>query len=495
MKALDERREPLLHQLADVFEKEYAAGSREDEAVGDFPAETRFRSLAEQIPAVVFLADLEQGTGRVSVPPQIQGALGISEQECRDPVFWYRRIHPDDKSYWSAETAKMLAEGAPLRCRFRILAQGDRTVWFQCEARLVRRRTGEPWFVHGAAVDITQLKDVEAALEQERNIASGILDAIGSLVVVLDPQMRVSRINSACERAGGFRFEDVRSRFFWDLIPEPDHAEQFRKALDQVRKGQPAAEFETGWGGAAGGLRVISWSITALRDDTGAPLCYIAAGADVTTRKKLESALLEASSREKQRIGRDLHDDLGQLLAGMAFMCEAHKKSLAERDSPEAAIAEKIGKLVNDAIRKTRELSHGLMPIPAEPNGLAKSLEKLAEETTEAVGADCSFSCPAPVPIHDAETASHLYHIAQEAIHNAVQHGRAERLQIVLSAGNGWRSLKIHDSGEGMNSTEVHSSGMGLDIMKYRAQAIGGSLKITSSEEHGTTVVCRFPAE
>jgi len=122
-------------------------------------AETRYRILIEQIPAVVFLAFLDHGVNETYISPQIETLLGYSPKEWpNDPARWYRRIHPEDRKRWSVEGAEMLLTGKPLRSVYRMLAHDDRVVWFQCEARMARRPDGRPWFIHGVAFDVTELR-------------------------------------------------------------------------------------------------------------------------------------------------------------------------------------------------------------------------------------------------------------------------------------------------------------------------------------------------
>src|SRR6202035_533843 len=149
--------------------------------------EAKYRALLEQIPAVVFMAYLDRGIGETYVSPQIEAALGFSRKEwLEDPVRWYRQIHPADKQRWSVEASQMFLSGKPLRSAYRVLARDGRVIWFHCDARMMRSEDGRPSFIHGVAFDITDLKRTEEQLQEERNVASAILDTVGALVVVLD---------------------------------------------------------------------------------------------------------------------------------------------------------------------------------------------------------------------------------------------------------------------------------------------------------------------
>jgi PAS domain S-box-containing protein len=468
------------------------ASAHHAEATPD--VEARYRALVEQIPAVVFTADLDQCIGQAYISPHIEVTLGFSRDEwLEDPIRWYQQIHPDDKDRWANEAAEVFLTGKAIRSCYRIIAQDGHVVWFQCEAKVMLHDDGSPWFIHGIAFDITELKRTEEALQEERNVASAILDSVGTLVVVLDPRMRIVRFNRVCEETTGYSFDDVRSRFIWDLMTLPEQAERFRSALQEVQDGRPVHDFEVAWESRSGARRLISWSLTALRGAKGAPQYFIAAGTDVTVRKRLETAVMEVSGREQRRIGQDLHDGLGQLLTGIAFMSKVQEQRLVGSGAPEAADASKILRLVNEAIHKARELSRGLMPGLANPNGLMSSLEQMAHEIQEVFGVSCRFHSDEPLPIRDATVASHLYHIAQEAVSNAIKHGKAEHIEIHLHSRSGSGGvLMVRDTGCGIAPGPREHAGMGLDIMKHRATMIGGALVIATNG-HGTTVTCRFP--
>ncbi len=129
--------------------------------------EAKYRTLLEQIPAIVFMAFLDKGISEAYINPQIEPMLGFTQQEwLNDPVRWYRQIHPEDKARWNKEAARLLLSGEPLQSVYRILARDGHVVWFRCEAKMVRHDDGRPWFVHGVAFDISQLKESEEALRR-----------------------------------------------------------------------------------------------------------------------------------------------------------------------------------------------------------------------------------------------------------------------------------------------------------------------------------------
>jgi PAS domain S-box-containing protein len=456
--------------------------------------EAKYRALLEQIPAVVFMAYLDRGISEAYVSPEIESVLGYSREEwLEDPVRWYEHIHPEDKQRWSLEAAGMFLSGKPLRSAYRVIARDGRVVWFQCDARMMRREDGRPWFIHGVAFDISDLKRIEEERQEERNFISAILDTVGALVVVLDHQGRILRFNPACEITSGYAAEEVRGKCFWDLFLLPEEAERFKAAFEVLRADLLPQNHQTSWLTRHGDQRLIAWTSTLLPGSGENSSYMIATGIDITERKQLENTILDISAREQRRIGQDLHDGLGQHLTGIAFMAKVHETRLAEKHSPEAEDAAKIVKLVNEAIHKTRELARGLHPVVSDAHGLMSALELWAAEVEDLFGISCRFQCATPVLIHDDSIATHLYHIAQEAVNNAIKHGEAGRIVIRMTAGKGRGRLVIEDDGKGIGEAAAGSRGVGLHIMKYRSGMIGGALEVKRGAVRGTIVTCTFP--
>src|SRR5277367_1934918 len=248
--------------------------------------EARYRALVEQIPAVVFMAYLDRGIGEAYVSPQIEAALGFSQEEwLEDPIRWYSHIHPEDKQRWSTDAAEMFLTGNALRSAYRVVSRDGRIIWFHCEAKMIRKEDGEPWFIHGVGFDITDLKRTEEALQEERNVVSAILHTVGALVVVLDPEGRIIRFNRACEQTSAYSFAEVDGRKIWDLFMVPEEVDRFKSVFQQLCSDHLQSDFESHLVRRDDAVRLIAWSSTVLPGDAGAPTYVIATGIDITERK------------------------------------------------------------------------------------------------------------------------------------------------------------------------------------------------------------------
>ncbi|MBI3878206.1 MAG: response regulator [Verrucomicrobia bacterium] len=206
--------------------------------------------------------------------------------------------------------------------------------------------------------------------------------------------------------------------------------------------------------------------------------------------RRLQQEILTIVEREQSRISRDLHDSLGQQLAGIELMSQVLEQQLAKKSKPTAKHAGEIARLVRQAISHTRDLAQGLSPVMHEPEGLMSALHALASGTEQLSRIPCEFRCPSPVLVPDNMTATHLYRIAQEAVSNALKHAQATRLRISLCTTPTSLVLAVEDDGVGFRQTAGGRKGMGMRIMSYRAGMIGGTFVVQKRAGNGTTVVC-----
>ena len=215
---------------------------------------------------------------------------------------------------------------------------------------------------------------------------------------------------------------------------------------------------------------------------------------DIEDRKRLEREILDISEREKRLIGQELHDGIGQHFTGIAFMTRALQQRIADKLPHEAADAAQISELVNEAVEQARRLAKGLHPVDLSGGSLPSALQELALTTERLFGIRCSFKCDVPTPIDDSAVAVHLYRITQEAITNAIKHGRAKNIRVRLACGRNKFVLAVKSDGlDFPKEFEARGTGMGLQIMDHRVDIIGGSLNICKAAKGGTIVTCVFP--
>jgi PAS domain S-box-containing protein len=129
--------------------------------------EAKFRTLVENIPAVTFIAPLDERVPELYVSPQIEKLLGFSQKEwLEDPVLWHRQLHPDDRERWNRQFAPTCSAGTPFEEVYRFLSKDGQVVWVHGSASIVCDSDGTPLFLQGVAFDITPIKEAEEALRR-----------------------------------------------------------------------------------------------------------------------------------------------------------------------------------------------------------------------------------------------------------------------------------------------------------------------------------------
>jgi signal transduction histidine kinase len=213
-------------------------------------------------------------------------------------------------------------------------------------------------------------------------------------------------------------------------------------------------------------------------------------------RQRRERERIEAGDRERERLGRELHDGLCQNLAGITALSAALARKLAARNDPAQAAAAEITVLLQQAIGDARDLARSLSARGIAQMGLAAALEALAANVEALHPVACAFACDRHFPRLDPEVEAHLYRIAQEALSNAVAHGRSSRIDVSLRLRDREASLCIRDNGLGIPRGAGSAggvAGIGLDTMDYRARLIGARLRVRRAAPRGTLVACTFP--
>ena len=215
----------------------------------------------------------------------------------------------------------------------------------------------------------------------------------------------------------------------------------------------------------------------------------------IAERNRLETELLEITEKERRRIGLDLHDDLGQKLSGIALMTKGLELKLARQKAAESEDVARIHALIQQTMSHASDLAHDLATLDFAERVLPSALDQLAGRARDLFSISCRFKSAASVPALEPGVVSQVYKIAQEALTNAIKHGKAKRVSIGLSNGEDKLTLTVQNDGLPFPDLRSHSTGMGLRIMNYRASLIGASLDIRAKNRHGTVVTCSLPIE
>ncbi|MDZ4198657.1 MAG: sensor histidine kinase, partial [Kiritimatiellia bacterium] len=212
--------------------------------------------------------------------------------------------------------------------------------------------------------------------------------------------------------------------------------------------------------------------------------------AEMAERERWEVAAEEAGRKERERLGIELHDSIGQKLSAAAMLSRALSRRLPADASEEVGM---LADLVKECAAESRRIAHGLAPIGLPGGSLQEALRRLADETCAATGKPCELESRGEADA-DPALAAQFFRIAQEAVNNAARHARAETLRLRLDAQKGTIRLRIEDDGIGLPENPDASGGMGLRLMKRRAASIGAALSIHNLPGRGVCVDCLWPA-
>lgn len=376
-------------------------------------------------------------------------------------------------------------------------------------------------------------RQTEKRLWEEHAFRQAIENSIPSGIAVVSLDGRQTYVNPAfCKMVGWTEAELIGARPPFVYWPPAD-VETITSALTDVIKGNaPPDGLELCFCRKSGERFDVLILITPLRDDFGNISGWLSSITDITrlkraeadlrksheeletrvrertadlsaanaklhaamaARRQLEQELLDITEKERRRIGLDLHDDLGQKLSGVALMAKGLQLKLQKQKIADASDAEKIHALIQEAMEHTSNVAHNLATLDLRNHDLASALRNLVEHARDSFGIECDFDSAAEIPPLDPPVVRELYKIAQEAMTNAIKHGKARKVDVALSNEADQLTLSIRNSGQPFPSVIGPNAGMGLRIMSYRANLIGGSVEIKPGEKGGATVTCLLP--
>jgi len=340
-------------------------------------------------------------------------------------------------------------------------------------------------------MSITRLSATEARM-------TAVLNTVVDAIIIIDEKGRIESFNPAAERIFGYSEADVLKKNVNLLMPKT-YAQRHDTYLNNylttgeakiIGKGREVVGQRADGSQFPMDLAVSEYRIGRKRYFTGIVR-------DISQRKQLQQAIVDASEMERKQIGQDLHDTVSQHLAGLTMITRVLQKKIMELDPDQAdqlaPDAERVAQLAATALKQVKDISHGLYPVELERNGLSTALEHLANQQDGLFHVHCRFETNIPRIELNAKTAVHLYRIAQEAISNAVKHAAPTEIVVEFKRARSGLRLTVRDDGKGMPKKLKSSTGLGLAIMRYRATMIDAEFRLISAPGRGTKVSCALP--
>jgi PAS domain S-box-containing protein len=431
---------------------------------------------------------------------------------------------------WS-NFVQLLAESKVIERHERAVRHSDGTIRYVIETVIgTFDSQGELLRIKGYVFDDTESKvatarlqrrnaELEAAIAERTRVLhekqkhlQAIWDSAFDAIITIDHRGLIETANRATETMFGYTSAELLGQNIKILMPPP-HSHEHDGYLNRYHRTGQERILNTPRELVAlrkdGSIFPIDLSVTQVNQSG----FFTGIIRDISERKKMQRHLLEISSEEQRRIGRELHDGTGQELTGLSLtagalleMIEAASSVTVEgrtvRQLEENAfdrIRETLTKVNHKLIvanRHVHELSHGIMPVQIDARALQSSLEELASSTNMPPTLHCRFEGPLPVIVSDNSAATHLYRIAQEAVNNALRHSRASEIILSLRQNGKEIVLEVLDNGIGIDESYSRIAeakkdhGMGMRTMQYRAGIIGGTLQIERRQTGGTSVKC-----
>ncbi len=490
--------------------------------------------------------DWDMRTGEILWSPHHESIFGyVPGTPRRTNADFYRRLHPDDVAHFDAEFREASEKHEDFRCEYRVVWPDESIHWVSAFGRFEWDANGCPIRMVGMVQDITGRKHAEDALRHSEQFArsqwaeaEATLEAIPANIAILDAEGVIVRVNQAWSsfalQNGGFPGSVEVGTNYLEVCDAATGSEiwqikVFAAGIRNVLKGK-AERFSMEYPcHSPEQQRWFMGYVTASRGEGAARA--VVAHVDITAQKRteeqirqlnevlelrviertidlreavklleteiekrqrLELEILEISEREQSRLGQDLHDGLGQELAGIALICKALATQLHTDSHPSAEAASNMAAYIRETIDSARRLAKGLYPIELSRYGLPLALEDLAGQTSRRFGIRCELRQQGEAPKLLGPAEIHIYRIVQECIANALKHGRAENVVIESVAGDGVHTFTVTNDGIGFE-TPVGNTGMGLHLMDYRARVIGATIAMEKPEEGGCRVTCRIP--
>jgi PAS domain S-box-containing protein len=442
----------------------------------------RLRQIVERLPS----AAVHVEAGQLEMNRAAQLLTGYSSQELPTFDVWLAALHGEAQAEARASYLASRREGFSHPVTRAIVRKDGR----RCEVEFIgyEFEGGEIWMLR----DVTEKAQAEEALHESERLLRAIVDAATEAIVIVDERATIEIFNSAAERMFGYRSAEAAGRNVTLLLPTPFREEQEAYFARYIQSGQT-------------GLMGVAWEVLGRRFDGstfpaeftqsemeyGGRRLFRITIQDTSERREIDARLALAAAEERQQLARELHDGLGGTLAGISMMAEALRTSIARAPGGDSARAAELVQLIEASRQELRRISLGLMPVELAEAGLPAALEELAAQTVTLHRLDCRVTSRGDTEVRNPTVAGHLYRIAQEAITNAISHGKASRIRISLDSADGALLLTVRDDGVGV--PDRPSGGAGVRTMQYRARTIGGAFSIGPDPDGGTVVTCRVP--
>lgn len=337
--------------------------------------------------------------------------------------------------------------------------------------------------------DITEKKKLEDALRLSEEMYKTVFECTGSAMGIVKNDL-LTLVNNGMVTLSGYTKNEMEGRMTWQDFVFPEYVREIRKNAQELGADEASlinkSEFKLR--DKSGGVKDV-YCLTALGPDSSQ---YVVTLVDMTEYNHLLTQINEISKREQQRVGELLHDNLIQYLTGISLIIRSLEMKKERGRDIEIKDIKKIYNLIGESLTLTKKLLKGLFLVEIDYEGLPSALKNLAASISELYEISCVFEEECEPGDVDVMKATELYYIINEAVHNAVKHGAADEIVIILRSRDGKSEVEVSDNGKGFGGINFRNSeGLGLKLMKFRAKMIGAKIRIGNNPDSGgVRIVC-----
>ncbi len=543
-KKIRERTRELL-KTNEILETQNAEHERTEAALRK--SQENFSTMLNSLDGIVWEFDL-QNSKFTFVSEQAERMLGYPAGVWfAEPAFWQDHVHGGDRAAVLAFRSRAAQEKKSDQCEYRMITSDGKTIWVRDMVTVVVEE-GEAVKLRGVMVNITEPKQAEEALNQERNFVSAVFETASALVMVLDTEGRVVRFNRACEQTSGYSAEEAKGKYFWEVFSVPEETANARAIFNRLLAGQFPINDEGYWTAKDGLRRAIAWSSTVLLNRYGAVVHVIATGVDITKRKEIEQKLKEAISdlahsnreldkssneiKEANRRLRDLDEIKSHFISAASHELRTPLTSI--KGYVESVLEDEVGPLnekqreflgyVKTSTERLHRLLNELLDISKIESGQVKmdkdltNLKDLLQEEVmifKAQAGNKNISLNVELDPHLREIycdADKVKEIMDNLISNAVKY-TSKGGHVTIAAKNYGSGIQIdvEDTGIGIQKEDLNrifepfqhiekngtgdeeSTGLGLTLVKRIAEAHEGNVSVKSEEGKGSIFTVVLP--
>ncbi len=481
-------------------------------------SEARHRTLIEQLPAIIYTADLDPSSPTRYVSPQIKDILGFTPAEwLADANLWLEQIYPDDRQTVLAAVAKVQSSTESYSSEYRAIRRDGEIIWLRDTAKTVYDVHNNPLFMQGLTIDITEQRQAE----ETRARLAAIVDSSGDAIIGVGMDSRIMSWNAGAERMCGYDAREVIGRSILKMVPATMRNERMT-LYDELARGDEVVHNETRWRHKDGHLIDVALTISPIKGVDGRAGFAIIAR-NITDRKLAEAELAQArdaaleSSRLKSEFLATMSHEIRTPMNGVIGMSELLIDTPLDDTQREFvdtinSSAQALLTIINDILDFSK-IEAGHISLAIEPLSIADlmaSVVSLMSGRARSKGLSLLTEISADVPALLAGDAGRLRQILLNLIGNAVKFthegGVSMRVEteqreadmlvlrfLVSDTGIGIpaaaqaRMFQPFTQADGSVTRKYGGTGLGLAISRKLVDLMGGEIGFASTEGQGTT--------